>query len=102
MAIGTGNVRVIEPATEKVLAEIPEATLEDADRAVAKARAAFPAWKAVSPKDRAMLMRRLAAAVDGHREDLARLEARNAGKPIGDARREVGMGGGVFHYYAGA
>jgi len=102
MAIETGNVRVIEPATEKVLAEIPEATLEDADRAVAKAKAAFPAWKAVSPKDRAMLMRRLAAAVDGHREDLARLEARNAGKPIGDARGEVGMVVDVFNYYAGA
>ena len=102
MATGTGTVRVVEPATEKVLAEIPEATAEDADRAVAKARAAFPRWKAVAPKDRAMLMRRLAAAIDAHREDLARLEARNAGKPIGDARGEVGMVVDVFNYYAGA
>src|SRR5690349_5851916 len=102
MAIGTGTVRVIEPATEKVLAEIAEATVEDADRAVAKAKAAFPAWRAVSPKDRATLMRRLAAAVDSHREELARLEARNAGKPIGDARGEVGMVVDVFNYYAGA
>jgi acyl-CoA reductase-like NAD-dependent aldehyde dehydrogenase len=102
MAIGTGTVRVIEPATEAVLAEIPEATVEDADRAVAKAKAAFPAWRAVSPKDRAMLMRRVAAAIDGRREDLARLEARNAGKPISDARGEVGMVVDVFNYYAGA
>ena len=102
MAVGTGTVRVIEPATEKVLAQIPEATVEDADRAIARAKAAFPAWKAVTPKDRAMLMRRLAAAIDAHREDLARLEARNAGKPIGDARGEVGMVVDVFNYYAGA
>ena len=102
MSIGTGTVRVIEPATEAVLAEIPEATVEDADRAVAKAKAAFPAWRALSPKDRAMLMRRVASAVDSRREDLARLEARNAGKPISDARGEVGMVVDVFNYYAGA
>ena len=102
MAIGTGTVKVIEPATEKVLAEIAEATTEDADRAVAKAKAAFPAWRAVSPKDRAALLRRLAVAIDAHREQLAQLEARNAGKPIADARGEVGMVVDVFNYYAGA
>jgi len=102
MAIGTGTVTVIEPATEKVLAELKEASVEDADRAVARARAAFPAWKAVSPKDRAAMLRRLAAAIDSRREELARLEARNVGKPISDARGEVGMVVDVFTYYAGA
>jgi acyl-CoA reductase-like NAD-dependent aldehyde dehydrogenase len=95
-------VKVIEPATEKVLAELPEAGVEDADRAVARAREAYPAWKAVTPKDRANLMRRIAATIDQHREELARLEARNVGKPIGDARGEVGMVVDVFNYYAGA
>jgi acyl-CoA reductase-like NAD-dependent aldehyde dehydrogenase len=95
-------VKVIEPATEQVMAEVPEATAEDADRAVARAKAAYPGWKSVSPRDRAAVMRRIAAAIDGHREELARLEARNVGKPISDARGEVGMVVDVFNYYAGA
>ena len=102
MATQTRTLKVIEPATEKVLAELKEATAEDADRAVARARQAFPAWKAVSPKDRANLMRRISTAVREHAEDLARLEARNVGKPISDARGEVGMVADVFNYYAGA
>ena len=95
-------MKVIEPATEEVLAEVPEATLEEADQAVARARAAFPAWRAVTPGDRAKLMRRFAAAVAQDAEKLSRLEARNAGKPISDARGEVGMVVDVLNYYAGA
>jgi acyl-CoA reductase-like NAD-dependent aldehyde dehydrogenase len=95
-------VKVIEPATEEVLADVPEASVEDADRAVARAKAAFPGWRAVTPGDRAKLLRRFASVVTDHAEDLARLEARNVGKPIGDARGEVGMVADVFNYYAGA
>jgi acyl-CoA reductase-like NAD-dependent aldehyde dehydrogenase len=102
MAIKTTTLRVIEPATEKVMAELHEATVEEADAAVARARAAYPAWKAVNPKDRANLMRRIATALDKHLEELAQLEARNVGKPISDARGEVGMVVDVFNYYAGA
>ena len=102
MATQTGTIRVIEPATERVLAELSEASVEDADRAVAKAKAAYPAWKAVTPKDRANLLRRIASTIDKHREELAQLEARNVGKPISDARGEVGMVIDVFNYYAGA
>ena len=102
MATQTRTVKVIEPATEKVLAELPEATAEEADQAVARAKAAYPAWKAVAPKDRANLMRRIALAIDKHREELSQLEARNVGKPISDARGEVGMVIDVFNYYAGA
>jgi len=95
-------LRVIEPATEQVLAELQEATVEDADMAVARAKAAYPAWRAVNPKDRANLMRRIAEAIAAHSEELARIEARNVGKPISDARGEVGMVVDVFNYYAGA
>ncbi len=66
MATRTGTLRVIEPATEQVLAELQDATVEEADQAVARAKAAYPAWKAVSPKDRANLLRRIAAAIDKH------------------------------------
>src|SRR5207245_10998848 len=52
--------------------------------------------------DRANLMRRIASAIAERSEELARLEARNVGKPISDARGEVGMVVDVFNYYAGA
>src|SRR5437588_4412192 len=95
-------MKVIEPATEKVLAEVPEASVEDADRAVARAKAAFPAWRAVTPHDRGALLRRFANAVADSAEKLAQIEARNVGKPIADARGEVAMVADVFNYYAGA
>jgi acyl-CoA reductase-like NAD-dependent aldehyde dehydrogenase len=96
------TLQVIEPATEGVLAELPHAGAEEADAAIARARAAFPGWRDVSPGDRANLMRRLASAVQDRLEELATLEARNVGKPIADARSEVGMVADVFNYYAGA
>ncbi len=102
MATRTGSLKVIEPATEKVMAELNEATIEDTDRAVARAKAAYPAWRAVSPKDRANLMRAIALAISKHAEELAQLETRNVGKPISDSRGEVGMVADVFNYYAGA
>jgi betaine-aldehyde dehydrogenase len=95
-------IEVIEPATEQVMATLPRAGAEEVDAAVAAAKAAFPAWRALAPADRSLLLRRLAEAIDGEREQLARLEARNAGKPIGDARGEIGMVVETFHYYAGA
>jgi betaine-aldehyde dehydrogenase len=95
-------MQVFEPATEEVLAELPRAGAEEADEAVARAKEAFPAWRAVSPSDRGKLLRNLARVIDESLEELARLEARNVGKPISDARGEVGMVVDVFDYYAGA
>ena len=95
-------IAVIEPATENVMAEIPQAGAAETDAAVARAKAAFPAWRAVAPADRAALLHRLADAIDSRREDLSVLEARNAGKPIGDARGEMQMVVDCFRYYAGA
>lgn len=95
-------LEVLNPATEEVLRNLEPATTAEADAAVARARAAFPKWRAVEPADRSRLLRRLAAALDDAREDLAQLESRNTGKPIGDARGEMGMVAETFHYYAGA
>jgi len=93
---------VINPATEEPLAELEQAGVEETDAAVARAKEAFPAWKAVGPSDRARLLRRLATLVEEHGEELARIESRNVGKPISGARAEVGMVAQVFHFYAGA
>jgi betaine-aldehyde dehydrogenase len=95
-------IKVIEPATEAVLEEIPRAGIEEVDAAVARAREAFPRWRALAPDERSALLHALADALAAQREELARLEARNAGKPIADARGEMEMVVATFRYYAGA
>ncbi len=95
-------IEVIEPATEQVMAEVPRAGVEEVDAAVARAKAAFPAWRSVAPADRAKLLRDFADAIEARQKELAQLEARNAGKPIGDARGEMRMVVETFRYYAGA
>jgi acyl-CoA reductase-like NAD-dependent aldehyde dehydrogenase len=96
------TLQVLEPATEGVLETVPRAGVEEVDAAVARARVAFGAWAAVAPGDRARLLLRVAALVEDRLEEIATLEARNAGKPIGDARGEIGMVAETFRYYAGA
>jgi betaine-aldehyde dehydrogenase len=93
---------VLNPATEEPLAELELAGVEETDAAVARAQAAFRAWRAISPTDRGRLLRRLATLVEEHHEELARIESRNVGKPIGGARGEVAMVAQVLHFYAGA
>src|SRR5215211_3641542 len=95
-------IEVVEPATAEVMAEVPRGDADDVDAAVARAKEAFGEWRAVTPEDRSALMHALADAVDERREELATLEARNAGKPIGDARAEIGMVVETFRYYAAA
>jgi acyl-CoA reductase-like NAD-dependent aldehyde dehydrogenase len=96
------TLTVLNPATEETLADLSQAGIEETNRAVAAAKAAFPAWRAVAPADRARLLRKLAGLVEEHGDELALLETRNVGKPISDSRGEVGMVADVFHFYAGA
>src|SRR6185312_10180062 len=95
-------IEVVQPATEQVMAEVPRAGVAEVDAAVARAKKAFPAWRRVTPGDRAALLHRLANALEERSEVLATLEARNVGKPIGDARGEIAMVVETFRYYAGA
>ena len=96
------TLTVLNPATEEPIAELEQAGVEEADEAVARAKEALPAWRAVAPADRARLLRRLATLVEEHGEELARIESQNVGKPISGARGEVAMVAGVFSFYAGA
>src|SRR5689334_18814838 len=96
------TVTVINPATEETIATLESAGADETDAAVAAAKRAFPAWRAVSPADRGRLLRRLATLVEEHHEELSRIESENVGKPIAGARGEVGMVADVFHFYAGA
>ncbi|WP_248960524.1 aldehyde dehydrogenase family protein [Sphaerisporangium perillae] len=95
-------MKIINPATEDVLADVELADLAETDRVVERARKAFAAWREVSPGDRARLLRRFADLVDRHGDELAGLELANAGHPIGNARWEAGNVRDVLHFYAGA
>jgi acyl-CoA reductase-like NAD-dependent aldehyde dehydrogenase len=98
--VSEGKLEVIEPATERILEKVARADVEDADRAVARAKEAFPGWRKISPGDRARLLHRLADRIDEAHEELSVLEARNAGKALRDARGEIGVVGDTFRYYA--
>ncbi|MGD9734982.1 MAG: aldehyde dehydrogenase [Solirubrobacterales bacterium] len=95
-------LQVLEPATESVLAEIPKAGAEETDAAVSRAASAFAGWRGVDARDRALVLGRIGTQVEENLEHLARLEARNVGKPIGDARGEIGVVADTFRYYSGA
>ena len=93
---------VTNPATGQHLASVAEAGVRDVERAVAAAVAAYETWGAMSPVTRGRVMHRFAAVVEEHAEELALLECRNVGMPIGDARGQLGMIVDVLRYYAGA
>ncbi|MDA8436451.1 MAG: aldehyde dehydrogenase family protein [Actinomycetales bacterium] len=93
---------VVNPATEELVASVPSLSLEETDAAIARSRRAFQTWRHVSPGDRARILRRFSVLVDEHSEELARLEVRNSGHTIGNARWEAGNVRDVLAYYAGA
>ncbi len=96
------RLSVLEPATEETMAVLARAGIDDVDAAVAAAKTALPAWRALGPGTRAAMLRALADTLAEHHEELTVLEARNAGKVIGDARGEMAMVIDTFRYYAGA
>ncbi|WP_151523848.1 aldehyde dehydrogenase family protein [Serinicoccus kebangsaanensis] len=93
---------VVNPATEEVITTLELADEAETDRVIEAAHRAFGSWRQVSPADRARLLRRFAAVVDEHVEELASLEVRNAGHTIGNARWEAGNVRDVLNYYSGA
>lgn len=99
---GHGRIDVIEPARGEVFAEVAAASAGDLDAAVAAARAAWPDWSRTTPVARAEVLFRFADLVRADGEALALIEARNVGKPIGDARWEAGHVADTLRYYAAA
>jgi aldehyde dehydrogenase (NAD+) len=93
-----------DPATGAVIDEVGTASKADVDAAVAAARAALtaPAWAGLLPVQRAALLFRLADLIDRHHEELAQLETRDQGQPIGISRQVSASGAAEhFRYYAG-
>src|SRR5688572_9963325 len=93
---------VLNPATGEAVTEVALASVEETDALVERAAEAFPAWRDVAPGERARLLRRFAAVVDEHIDELAELEVRNSGHTIGNARWEAGNVRDVLNYYSAA
>ena len=93
---------VINPATATRVTEVTSTSLSAADAALEAAHEAFAAWRQVAPGDRATLLRRFAAVVDAHVDELAGLEVRNAGHTWSNARWEAGNVRDCLNYYSGA
>jgi len=94
---------VYDPATEEVIAEVPDSSAEDVDAAVAAARQAFEAgpWSKTTPQDRGRVLFRLAEKVRAETARLAELETRNCGKPIVESEYDVADVATCFEYYGG-
>src|SRR6478672_1740262 len=93
---------VVNPATEQPVIDVHLASVAETDALIERAHAAFPAWKAVAPGERAQLLRRFAQVVDDHVEELAELEVRNAGHTWGNATWEAGNVRDCLNYYSAA
>ena len=95
-------MQLINPATGTALRTVEPTTLAETDAAIERSRGAFDGWRRVSPGDRARLLRRFAAVVDAHIDELAALEVANSGHTIGNARWEAGNVRDVLDFFAGA
>ena len=91
---------VVNPATGLAFASAPEATIEHADRALAAARRAQPEWGRRAPIERAAVMRRIATLIRRDADELARLVVSEQGKPISEARGEIGGAAEFFDYFS--
>jgi aminobutyraldehyde dehydrogenase len=104
LVAGEGKTEdVLNPATGKVLAKVPEASRAQIDAAVKSAEAAFEGWSRTAPKDRATLLLKLADRIEADGPAFAKLESQNCGKPyaaaLGD---EIPAIADVFRFFAGA
>lgn len=101
---GAGRAEsVLNPSTGEVLCEVAEASAEQLRLAVDAASAAFPAWAALTPKDRSGFLLRIADAIEAHGDEFASLESLNCGKPLSAARNdEIPAIADVFRFFGGA
>ena len=93
---------VINPATEEVVTTIDLVDVDETDRAIERSHKAGESWRRVTPADRARMLRRFAAVVDAHIEELAQLEVANSGHTVANARWEAGNVRDVLNFYSGA
>jgi acyl-CoA reductase-like NAD-dependent aldehyde dehydrogenase len=91
----------INPANEEKLGDVPQGSVEDVNRAVEAAEAAHPAWAAMEPKERAKLMKKLAAKLRERADEILRIEVVDTGNTISKMRADVATAGDTLDYYSG-
>lgn len=94
------GIAVTDPSTGAILAEVPDASIEDAMRAVDAAEAAAADWRSTSPRQRSEILRRWFTLMTEHAEELAMLISLENGKALADARGEVAYAAEFFRWYA--
>lgn len=97
---GGDSLRVINPATEELLASVTGGDAKAVEQAVRAASDAFPAWGRSAGVERGACLRRIAAGVEGRRERLIQLQSRNSGKPLSEATIDIDDVIATFSYYA--
>jgi len=97
-----GTFETVDPSTGETLTAVAEGTDADVDAAVASADAAFEDWAGLSPVERGRRLSSLADLLTEHREELARVETHDQGKPLSDARDSIDTAARYFEFYAGA
>ncbi len=104
VAGSTGETEpILNPSTDEVIAHAPLSSVQDVNRAVDAADAAFDEWSTMTPGERALALLKLADAIEEHSEELSRLESENAGKPIAAMRAdEIPFMADNLRFFAGA
>jgi betaine-aldehyde dehydrogenase len=96
------RLSLTNPANEQVFAQAAAATPADVEKAVEGAQRAFKqGWRDLTPGKRTEILFAISRAIGNNLESLAQIETENVGKPISDARDEIGLGARIFEYYAG-
>ena len=94
------TVEVTNPANSEVIGTVPQMGKAEADRAVAAAQAALPAWKAKSAKERSQILRKWFDLMMAHQEDLGKILTLEQGKPLAEAKGEIAYGASYIEWYA--
>jgi aminobutyraldehyde dehydrogenase len=95
--------KIINPGTGEVIAQVGEASLGQIEQAVSAAERAFPRWRRTTPRERALMLLRIADWIEQNAADMARLESLNAGKPyLAMLNDEIPAIADIFRFFAGA
>jgi aminobutyraldehyde dehydrogenase len=101
-AVDGGTMEVLNPATGEAIAEVPQGTQADVDRAVEAAKEALPEWLETTPGERAQALLKLADALEANADELAEIESQNVGKPLSYAKDEMPVSADNIRFFAGA
>jgi succinate-semialdehyde dehydrogenase/glutarate-semialdehyde dehydrogenase len=91
---------VINPATREALGTVPDMGVSEARRAIEAASQAFPAWAALTAKERAVILRRWYELLMANQEDLATVMTAEQGKPLGESKGEIAYAASFIEWFA--